>query len=366
MISSSTVQQLPLSPRLLSERESSVEIMLCGPQERDLWDAYVHHAPRATMCHQFAWRPIIQQAYGHRTFYLMARSEDQVRGVLPLVLVKRPLFGRSLTSMPFLDYGGICADDEAVAKRLMDYAVRLRQEHHIDSVELRQCEPPAQTGTVRLDKVSMILDLSSGAKAVWRSLPAKVRNQVRKAKKSGLTASAGGCELLDEFYDVFAVNMRDLGSPVHDRAFFSTMLAEFGSHAKLVVARDGRRAVGGLVCLFFKDTVLVPWASSLREYFPKCPNNLLYWEAIQFGCARGCTRFDFGRSSIGSGTYDFKEQWGAKPRQLYWHVLSKNGRQSTTLSAANPKYRLALEVWRRLPLTLTKVLGPRIRKYLTN
>ena len=345
--------------------EQGIEVVLCGAGEQDVWDAYVKRSGTATMGHQFVWQPIISHTYGHQPFYLMARSETLVYGILPLFLVKSRLFGKSLTSMPFLDYGGVCADDEMSARLLLEHALCLREEYDTPCVELRQCEPSVQSGTLRLDKVSMILDLSAGIETVWGSLPAKVRNQVRKAQKSGLTTTVGGVELLDEFYRVFVVNMRDLGSPVHDRAFFANMFKEFGGDARVVLAREGPRAVGGLVCLFFKDTMLVPWASSLREYFSKCPNNLLYWEAIQYGCVRGCKRFDFGRSSIGSGTYDFKHQWGAEPRQLYWQVLGKNG-DGGTVTAANPAYRLISELWKRAPVSVTKVIGPRIRKYLTN
>jgi serine/alanine adding enzyme len=347
-------------------RESGLHIAMCDAAEQDLWEAYVDSSPSATLSHCFRWQRIINRVYGHQSFYVMAQRDSRVCGIVPLFLVKSRLFGTSLTSMPFLDYGGICADDDVIAQLLLEQARGLMQEHEADWIELRQCEPPSGTTTLRLDKVSLILDLSMGAEALWRSLKATVRNQVRKAIKSGLTASVGGAELLDEFYPVFASNMRDLGSPVHHRAFFAQILAEFGAQARLILVCDGQRAVGGLVALFFKDTIAVPWASSLRQYFPKCPNNLLYWEAIQYGCAHGCRRFDFGRSSVGSGTYNFKRQWGAEPMQLYWQVLSKNGNHGGNFSADNPRYRVILEAWRRLPLAFTNFLGPHIRKYLTN
>jgi serine/alanine adding enzyme len=343
----------------------AMDIVICGPEERKAWDFYVEHSATATMCHQFIWQPIIVRAYGHRPFYLMARREGRVHGILPLFLVSSRVFGRSLTSMPFLDYGGICADDEAVSGFLLEHALRLMQEYDAHWIELRQCEPPACAGTVSLDKVSMILDLSLGAESVWQSLAAKVRNQVRKAVKSGLSTSVGGAEFLEEFYTIFAVNMRDLGSPVHHRAFFAQMFAEFGTQARVVLVRDGQCTIGGLVGLFFKDTVVIPWASSLRQYFPKCPNNLLYWDAIQYACAQGCKHFDFGRSSVGSGTYHFKDQWGAKPLQLYWQILGRNGNDGRTLSTDNPRYQMVQAAWRRLPVPLTTLIGPHIRKYVT-
>jgi lipid II:glycine glycyltransferase (peptidoglycan interpeptide bridge formation enzyme) len=142
-------------------------------------------------------------------------------------------------------------------------------------------------------------------------------------------------------------------------------LSEFGQQARLMLVRDGHRAIGGLVCLFFKNTVTVPWASSLRQYLTKCPNNLLYWEAIRYACENGYTCFDFGRSSIDSGTYNFKRQWGAEPVQIYWQVLNKNGSKHTAFSSNSFKYRAAVEIWKYLPVSLTMKLGPRIRRYLT-
>jgi FemAB-related protein (PEP-CTERM system-associated) len=346
---------------------SCIDIIFCDDEKQGVWDAYLERSPGATICHHFLWRSIIERAYKHQPVYLMAQSGRQVRGVLPLIAVSSKVFGKSLTSMPFLDYGGVCADDEQTARRLLGHALRLLQECKADYMELRQCALPPQTGAFRLDKFGLRLDLSKGVNALWQSFPAKVRNQVRKAEKSGLRACIGGAELLDEFYPVFATNMRDLGSPVHHRTFFAEIFSAFGQQARLVLVRDGYRAVGGLVCLFFKDTVTVPWASSLRQYLPQCPNNLLYWEAIQYACTQGYQCFDFGRSSVGSGTYNFKRQWGAKPVQIYWQILGRNGDSGNyALPANDTKFGAFVALWKRLPVAVTKVLGPRIRKYITN
>ena len=327
----------------------------------------VQSAPTATICHHFLWQSVIQSAYGHQPFYLLAQDQGQVLGVLPLVLVRSRLFGCSLTSMPFLDYGGVCSDHESVAHTLVLRAQQLMHEHAVDYVELRQRLPTNTDGNVRLDKVGMVLDISPGSEALWTGLPAKTRNQVRKAQKSDLKVAVGGGELLDEFYEVFVENMRDLGSPVHHKNFFAHIFEQFGEQVRLFVVRDQQRPVGGLVCFFFRDTVTVPWASSLRRYISKCPNNILYWEALQYACTRNYQRFDFGRSSIDSGTYAFKKQWGAKPVQVYWQMLSKDANsKSLAFSASESKYKIVIEAWKRLPIPVSAVLGPAIRRYLTN
>ncbi len=346
--------------------KDGIEIVNCRSTHATEWERYVQASPEATLCHEFRWYDVIAGAYGHRPFYLLARRNGRPAGILPLFLVKSCLFGKSLVSMPFLDYGGICAGDDATHQELIGTALRIMREEGAQTLELRQCEPPVGLGPdLHLNKVTMVLDLTVGVESLWRSLPAKVRNQVRKAEKSGLKVSIGGGDLLDEFYPIFAVNMRDLGSPVHHRRFFQELFGRFADQAKLFIIRDGERAVGGLVAVRFKDTLLVPWASSLRDYFSKCPNNLLYWEAIKHACEQGLRRFDFGRSSVGSGTYHFKRQWGAAPAQIYWQRWSEGGKCRPPISADNPRYRMAIKLWQRLPVRVATAVGPRLRKYIT-
>ena len=343
-----------------------LNIVICDSAQREVWDAYVEGSSSTTICHHFLWQPIIERAYGHKPVYLMALVGGQVRGVLPLFVVKSRLFGKVMSSLPFLDYGGICADDPLIAQMLLDHALQSLPRYGVDYVELRQYARPPQDGDVHLDKVGMRLDISAGMEKLWQSFPTKIRNHVRKAEKSGLRVTIGGGEFLDEFYPVFAANMRDLGSPVHHQSFFAHIFAEFGTRVRLFVVRDGQHTVGGLICLLFQDTATVFWSSSLREYFPRCPNNLLYWEALQYAYAHGCRWFDFGRSSIGSGTYDFKRQWGAQPVQVYWQILTARGEVHAPLFTENPKYQLALEIWKRLPISVTTSVGPHLRKYITN
>lgn len=346
---------------------TDIEIALYKEQDRQQWDSFIEHAGTATVCHHFLWQKVIQSAYNHRPFYLLAREREQIIGVLPLVRMKSRLFGGSLTSMPFLDYGGVCTDHETVAHELVRQAQQLMHEQAVDCVELRQRVLTSNEGNVRLDKVGMVLDLSAGVETLWTSLPAKTRNQVRKAQKSGLTVVSGGGELLDEFYGVFVENMRDLGSPVHHKKFFARIFEQFGEQVRLFVVRDQQEPVGGLVSFFFRDTVMVPWASALRRYISKCPNNILYWEALQYACAHNYQQFDFGRSSIDSGTYAFKKQWGAKPVQVYWQLLSREGnKKSVAFAASESKYKIVIEAWKRLPVPVSAVLGPAIRRYLTN
>jgi FemAB-related protein (PEP-CTERM system-associated) len=346
--------------------EEMTVVSRAGEEDQADWTRYVLRAPAATLGHEWKWRTVIRRAYGHASAYLIARRAGAVRGILPLIVVKSPMLGSSLASMPFLDYGGVCADDHEIAHRLIEEARRLSGISPSTAIELRQVSEIPGLPEPRRNKVTMMLDLTGGEAGIWKGLPAKVRNQVRKAEKSGLSTVVGGPKLMEEFYRVFVVNMRDLGSPVHGLSFFTSMAEAFGSQLQVRLVREGEKTVGGLVSLCFKDTVLVPWASALREYFSKCPNNLLYWHEIQERCTQGFKQFDFGRSSVGSGTYDFKRQWGAQPMPLFWYLLAADTGAGNTIDGTSLKHRLFREAWQRLPVGLSAALGPRIRKYLTN
>jgi serine/alanine adding enzyme len=335
-----------------------------GEAVSEIWDEFVSNSPSATVSHLYGWRRIISEAYGHNSHYLMARRDGNISGILPLVHVKSRLFGNILSSMPFQDYGGIVSQDLETTQVLLDQAIRLKDELGAQSLELRQRDSQCSNeGHLRQDKVTLALDISAGSESLWKSFSPKVRNQVRKAEKSGLSTQAGGQELLEEFYRPFAVNMRDLGSPVHHPEFFKKIFSVFNDNARVMLVRESNQTIGGLIAIFYKDSAVVPWASCFRQFFSKCPNNLLYWNMFQHACARGCTSFDFGRSSIGSGTYNFKLQWGAKPFPLHWQTFSKNFSLAPTESAT---LQIASAVWKHLPVPFANYLGPCIRKYLTN
>ena len=206
-------------------------------------------------------------------------------------------------------------------------------------------------------KVAMLLRL---VPTVWDGLDRKVRNQVRKAQKSGLTVDVGGIDLVADFYTVFTRNMRDLGTPVYGRRLFEEVLRTFPERTALHVVRlEGRPIAAGLTYRTH-GTVEVPWASSVRDYNHLCPNHLLYWSVIERALQQGCDTLDFGRSTPGEGTFKFKEQWGAQPVALHWEYELLDGAAVPNVSPSNPKYRLMIETWKRLPVPVATILGPRI------
>jgi FemAB-related protein (PEP-CTERM system-associated) len=334
--------------------------------EERAWDDYALRCGSARYVHRYGWARVIERTYRHRPIYLWAWDGQQVRGILPLVLFRGALGGRSLISLPFLDEGGVCADSPEAATALWESALETARRERAPSIELRERDPSGLPLAPVGSKVTLVLDLAGSSEVMWKKLDGKVRNQVRKALSSGLTTEWSGVEALDGFYAMFAENMRDLGSPVHDRRFFATILEEFADTARLLLVRDGSRTVAGGVCVFFGDTVIVPWASSLRKWRSRCPGNLLYWEVIRSACDKGLRRLDFGRSSPGSGTYQFKKQWGAVDRPLHWEHFSPVARGVSVVDPHDPRYNWMIRVWQRLPVPVATTIGPLIRKWVSN
>jgi len=319
----------------------------------------------AALGHATEWFDIIPSAYSHRPCYLKGEEPNGGSGILPAFIVRRPFLGAVITSMPFLDIGGPCGGSPSVSASLLDRLVQEAREQSANLVELRCTARIPLSITPMTHKVNLLLPLPNSPEAMWKRLSAKVRNQVRKAERSGLSVRAGGSELLEEFYSVFSINMRDLGSPVHSRDFFSLILDRFSGDARILVVQKDGITLGGLVSLTFKDTMYVPWAASLRRYAHFCPNMLLYWGIIERSIKEGSSRFDFGRSTRGSGTYHFKRQWGAEEVQLYWYSVPIKGRSVAKVSAKESRWALLSQIWRRLPVSVSVMLGPRIRRYLT-
>jgi FemAB-related protein (PEP-CTERM system-associated) len=322
------------------------------------WDRYVVGHPDASVYHLSAWAGVIQRVFGHRTRYFAAMDGKRLVGILPLVLFHAPLFGRFAVSMPFVNYGGIVADTDEAREALLAAAVahvRAAGSTYLVLRHQQRCCPALQA---RTHKVAMVLGLEATVEEQWRVLDRKVRNQVRKAEKEGLRVESGGAELLDAFYSVLARNMRDLGSPIQSRELFKDILTTFPERARLFCIWLGATPIAASFVIGHGDRLEVPWASAIRTYNPLCPNVLLYWEMLRFAIERRFTEFDFGRSTPQEGTYRFKEQWGARPRQLYWEYWLAEGAAIPDRSPKNPNFSAAISLWQRLPVAVTRVVGP--------
>jgi FemAB-related protein (PEP-CTERM system-associated) len=333
------------------------------------WDAFAESRPEAALGHAAAWAGILREAYALDPLFLAAREPGgALSGVLPLARFRSLRGRRELVSLPYLDTAGILARSPAAEAALLEGALRLAREERVEAIELRHTVRPGSVlAHPSLDRVDLVMPLAADEETQWRALPAKVRNQTRKAQREGLEIARGSQhELLKGFYGAFCRNMRDLGSPVHSERFFGSMARRFGDRLRFIVAMLGEQPVGGLVAIRFAGRISVPWASTLRAERRRCPNNLIYWEALRWGIAQGATEFDFGRSPRGSGTYRFKHGWGAEERSLAWTRVGADGSPLPVRRSADSTVLKHLsKAWARLPLAVTNRVGPRVRGFLS-
>lgn len=348
---------------ILDARGIEVHVRYGGAIYRSLdrWAAMVAERGERPLTQHPAWLAILAEGLGHTPYCLEAVTAERTFGFLPLSFVNTWLFGRYLVSLPYLNYGGVIADDEIVAAALVSRAIELADGLDVRHLELRHERPLTHPAfnDARIDKVHMRLPLPETPGTLWDQLSAKVRNQVRKGQKSELSAHWGGESLLGEFYDVFSQNMRDLGTPVYSPRLFRAALRQFPDQAELCVVRAGNRPAAAALLLHGWGVTEVPSASALREFNPVCANMLMYWHLLERAVLRGHRSFDFGRSSRDSGTYRFKAQWGAEPYCSEWQYYVRRG-SASDLRPDHPSFQRRIRTWQRLPVWLTRLIGPHI------
>jgi FemAB-related protein (PEP-CTERM system-associated) len=329
----------------------------------DDWDAYVVGHPGGTWYHQTRWKALIADTFGHRAYYLVARREGRITGVLPLTLVSSWAFGRILVSTAYASYGGVCADDAAATKQLLTSAKSLARELAVDYLELRNIEAlDAEELNRKTFKQTFWLRLVDDPDAMCKGFRSEIRNRARKAIALGCRVEVGREELLDDFYRVFCSRMHALGTPVYPRSLFENLMRIYGDDVQILAVRADRQVVGGGMMVFDRDSVAVPWICSLDSAFNLYPNNALYMEAVRHAIRCGCRRFDFGTSNAGSGQAQFKARWGAETIQLHRQCYLVKRQSDPDLGLHNEKYALAIRAWRRLPLALANWLGPRVTR----
>jgi FemAB-related protein (PEP-CTERM system-associated) len=355
---------LPVSVPLQTSTEP-VTIVTHGPGALDQylprWTAYIQRGERVALSRHPGWLRILEKGLGHRPYCLEAMRGDNTCGLLPLAEIKSLLFGRFLVALPYLNSGGVSADDDISRRMLIEAGAKLADQLGVRYLELRHEQALEHTALThcKSDKVHMRLQLPGTPGKLWDQLSAKVRNQVRKGQKHELTVSWGGVELLDPYYAVFSENMRDLGTPVYGRKLFRAMLDEFPGETELCVVRLSDKPVAGAVLLHGKGVTEIPSASSLRRHNSTNANMLMYWHALERAVERGQSVFDFGRSTRDSNTYRFKKQWGAEPEPALWQYYLRSGTVGD-MRPDNPRYQRFIRMWQRLPLWLTRFIGPMI------
>ena len=326
------------------------------------WDAFVFANPEATFFHRVGWKNVIERAFGHRTHYLLAERAGEVVGVLPLTEIKSRLFGHSLVSNIFCVYGGIAADDEAARAALDTTAQQLAQTLQVGHLEYRQLKPfhaewPQQDLYFTFRKA-----IDPDIEANMLAIPRKQRAMVRKGIKNGLVAEIDTA--VDRFFSLFADNVKRHGTPALPKRYFALLKAEFGTDCEILSVLHQGRVISSVLTFYFRNEVLPYYAGDAEDARHLAANDFKYWELMRRGCERGYTVFDYGRSKHGTGQFDFKKNWGFEAQPLHYEYYLVKAPRIPEHNPSNPKYRLFIEMWKRLPTPVANALGPYIVKHL--
>ncbi len=326
------------------------------------WDAFVRQTSGFTAFHLSPWLTTLTQTLRHSVFALEARDDtNQLCGVLPLAQVRSPLFGNYLMSVPFASYGGPLGSPAACGA-LVEEATRIARDKRCALMELRGRVPLAVNLPVSNRKITVVLPLDGGPEAVFKRFESKLRSQVRRAEREGVSIRFGR-ELVADFYTVFAQHMRDLGTPALGRDFFESLANGYGDEMVVAVAYLADQPVACAIGFFWGEEFEITWASALIAFKKIAPNMSLYWRLMEHVAQRGARVFNFGRCTEGSNTHRFKRQWGGTDEPLFWYQWSASAQPAST-PAPGGAFALAETIWRQLPVALTSRLGPHVARLL--
>jgi FemAB-related protein (PEP-CTERM system-associated) len=334
--------------------------------DADAWDAYVAAHPDATPFHTRAWCEAITRATGHRCHLVTARDAGgALTGLLPLHHIRSPLFGQALVGSGFAVGGGILADDAAAAAVLAQGAADMARSLGVPSVELRGGPLPEGWQVEQDVYAGFARDLAADDDAELLAIPRKQRAEVRKALDGGLTVTTGRDEQhRRDHYRIYATSVRNLGTPVFPRALFDAVLDAFGEDADILTVRDQGRPVASVLSLYWRGAVMPYWGGGLAEARRSRANELLYFALMRHARGRGCARFDFGRSKLGTGPFAYKKNWGFDPQPLAYARWLAPGETARDTNPTSAKYRLQVDLWKRLPLWVANRIGPLIARGL--
>jgi FemAB-related protein (PEP-CTERM system-associated) len=323
------------------------------------WDRFVLQQPTGTFFHLTGWKRAVEKAFGHRAHYLLVLEDEQVAAVLPLFLVRSRIFGRFLVSSPFAVYGGICTQQEEARRLLIERTERLAADLKVDYAEYRNRKPDPSTWPQSDLYVTFIEGLPENPEDCLKNLPRKARAAARQSIKFGLQADIS-LDQLDRHYQLNALQMRRLGSPGLPRSWFRALAEEFNDTSTILTVTLEEQPIASVLVFLFRDTVLPYYSGSMAEYNRYHPNNFMYLKLMEYGVRRGYRFFDFGRSRKDTGPYRFKKHQGFAPQELPYQFYLHRAEEIPNINPSNPKFDVPKRIWRKLPLPVTKWLGPKL------
>jgi FemAB-related protein (PEP-CTERM system-associated) len=341
-----------------------LEVRSIKKSDEKAWDQYVSNSNTSTFYHQIGWKNVIEKTYGHKSYYLIAEEDEHIRGILPLTLMQSRIFGNKLVSVPFGPYGGPCADNEIIEKALVAESKRLAVQLNVEYLELRANlnKDKFYDGLISNSRyLASFLELDSDPNTV---LMEKLKRNKRKNiyKSQQMQLSYKWTNETDDFYELFVSNMKDLGSPAHSQNFFNNIIFEFPESSKILVVIKDDKVIYSAFYLFFKETMINSWSSTLQIYRQHFPTDFGIWNAIKYGCENGYKYYDFGRSQKGSTNLEFKRRWSCESKELNYQYYLNKKKTAPNTTSSNPKRKTFARYWSKTPYFVVKSVGQLIRK----
>jgi len=323
------------------------------------WDEFVLAHASGTFFHLSGWKRVIERAFGHRTYYLIAERGQTVTGVLPLTHVKSLLFGSSLISNAFSVHGGPIAEDAKSLRKLEAEALRLMDAIAVPVLELRNFSASRADWPSKKDLyASFRRSLDPAVEHNMKSIPRKQRAMIRKGMLNKLKSEID--DSIERLHRIYAESVHNLGTPVFSKSYFGILREEFPTCSDIITITCDGQAVASVLNFYFRDEVLPFYGGGVRAARTLAANDFMYWEVMRRACERGYRTFDFGRSKVGTGSYAFKRNWGFQPTPLVYQFCLSPGTAIPDLNPLNPKLRMFIAVWKRLPRAVVTRLGPAI------
>ena len=340
----------------------AVTVRAFRESDRAAWNAFVYAHPEGTFFHLAEWQEVIGKAFGHRCRYLLADRGGAIVGVLPLAEVKSLLFGHALVSTPFCVYGGIVASDDAAHAALESAACALARQLGVQHLEMRNRERRHPAWLYKDLYVTFRRPIDPESEKNMLAVPRKQRAMIRKGMKSGLRVEID--ENVDRHYEVYSQSLRNLGTPVFSKRYVRLLKETFGAACDIVTILKDDRPVASVLNFYFRDVVLPYYGGGTQEARAVAGNDFMYWQVMERARERGFRIFDFGRSKRGSGSFDFKTYWGFEPVPLFYEYFLVKRKEMPNLSPTNPRFGVAIGLWRKLPLRLAQLVGPPVARFL--
>ena len=346
----------------MDARVTPVRIDSFQTGDQDSWDRYVRAHPQGSFFHLAGWRRVMEEGLGHRSHFLTAKRGERIVGVYPLAQVRSLLFGHNLVALPFCVYGGILGDDDEAQQALDQAAQALAQQLQVDALEVRNRQPVHADWPRKNLHVTFRKAISGDAETDLNAIPRKQRAMIRKAIGNGLDHSID--DGLRDFLDCYDTSVCNLGTPVFPRRYFRVLRDVFGDDCEILTIRKDGAAIASVMSFYFRDEVLPYYGGGGAAARQLAGNDMLYWALMKHAGGRGARLFDYGRSKIDTGAYHFKKNWGFEPQPLAYEYFLVKAQSVPDVNPLNPKYKLFIETWKRLPLPVARLLGPMLSRYL--